>query len=69
MVVKRETVIGWHREGSRLYRCWRARKQPARPTAAAEIRQLIQRMARENPAWGAPRIQSELALLEYTVAK
>ena len=26
-------------------------------------------MSRENAAWGAPRIQSELALLGYTVAK
>jgi putative transposase len=39
------------------------------PQANAEIRQLIRRMARENPTWGAPRIPSELALLGYTVAE
>ena len=33
----------------------------------AEIRQLIRRMSRENATWGSPRIQSELALLGYTV--
>ena len=35
----------------------------------AEMRQLIRRMCRENPAWGAPRIQSELALLGHDVAE
>ena len=33
----------------------------------AEIRRLIRRMSRENATWGSPRIQSELALLGYTV--
>ena len=30
---------------------------------------MIRRMSRENPTWGVPRIQSELALLGYTVAE
>jgi putative transposase len=30
---------------------------------------LIRRLSRENPLWGAPRIQSELRLLGYTVAE
>ena len=32
------------------------------------IRQLIRQMSQENATWGAPRIQSELALLGYNVA-
>ena len=67
VIVKPETVIRWHREGFKLYWRWKSRKKAGRPQANAEIRQLIRRMARENPTWGAPRIQSELALLGYTV--
>jgi len=70
MIVKPETVIRWHREGFRLYWRWKSRtNKRGRPRTAVEIRQLIQRMARENPTWGAPRIQSELVLLGYMVAE
>jgi putative transposase len=69
MIVKPETVIRWHREGFRLHWRWKSRKKRGRPKTDAEIRQLIQRMARQNPLWGAPRIQSELALLGLTVAE
>ncbi len=69
MIVKPETVIAWQREGFRLYWRWKSRKKPGRPKVEAEIRALIRRMARENPTWGAPRIQFELALLGYTVTE
>ena len=69
MIVKPETVIGWHRQGFRLYWRWKSRKKPGRPKTEAEVRQLIRRMSLENPLWGAPRIQSELALLGHTVAE
>lgn len=69
MIVKPETVIHWHREGFKLYWRWKSRKKLGRPETDAGIRALIRRMARENPTWGAPRIQSELALLGLTVAE
>jgi transposase InsO family protein len=69
MIVKPETVIAWHRQGFRLYWRWKSRKKPGRPKTDAEIRALIRRMARENLTWGAPRIQSELALLGHNVAE
>jgi putative transposase len=69
LIVKPGTVIRWDREGFRLYWRWKSRKKPGRPKTDEEIRQLIRRMARENPTWGAPRIQSELALLGFTVVE
>ena len=66
-IVKPETVIRWHRTGFKLYWRWKSRGKPGRPKIDAEIRYLIRRMCRGNAMWGAPRIQSELALLGYTV--
>ncbi len=69
VIVQPDTVIGWHRQGFRLYWCWRSRKKVGRPPIDGEIRQLIRRMAMENPTWGAPRIHSELCLLGHTIAQ
>jgi len=70
VIVKPETVIRWHRQGFRLYWRWKSRTdRPGRPKMEQEVRDLIRRMSRENSTWGAPRIQSELALLGYTVAE
>ena len=68
MIVKPETVIRWHRQGFRLYWRWKSRRG-GRPRKDTEIRALIRRMSRENPIWGALRIQSELNLLGYHVAE
>jgi putative transposase len=69
VVVKPETVVGWHRAGFRLY--WRllSRRTPGRPAVPSELRQLIQCMARENPIWGAPRIHGELLKLGLEVSE
>src|SRR5712692_11882671 len=65
IIVKPDTVIRWHRAGFRLYWRFRSRvkKQVGRPRTGQEIRNLIQRMAAENPSWGAPRIHGELLKL------
>jgi len=70
LIVKPETVIRWHRQGLRLYwRCLSRRRKTGRPSVDREIRELIRQMSGENRSWGAPRIQSELALLGYEVAE
>ena len=60
VVVRPETLIRWHRAGWRLL--WRFRSRPGRPPIPLELRQLIRRMATENPLWGEERIANELLL-------
>jgi putative transposase len=69
VIVQPATVVGWHRQGFRLYWRWKSRlRSPGRPPIDLEIRTLIRRMARENPTWGRRRIQAELRFLGYEVA-
>ena len=70
VIVKPETVIGWHRKGFRLLWTWKVRHgQPGRPPVSKEIRQLIRKMSRENPLWGAPRIYGELLKLGIDIGE
>src|SRR5215471_10953443 len=60
VIVKPQTVVAWHR----LFWTWKVRRgQSGRPAIARETRDLIRRMSRENPTWGAPRIHGELLKL------
>jgi putative transposase len=68
VLVKPTTVIQWHRKGFRLY--WRRRsRRPGRPKIGTEIRDLIRRMSKANPLWGAPRIHGELLKLGIKVSQ
>ena len=70
MIVQPDTVIRWHRQGFRLFWRWRStRRKAGRPPLDKQIRDLIGQMSRENPTWGAPRIQAELKLVGYAVAE
>src|SRR5882762_8530380 len=55
VVVRPETLIGWHRAGWKLF--WRLKSGPGRPPIPPETRELIRRMANENPSWGEERIR------------
>jgi len=68
VIVRPETVVGWHRQGFRLY--WKRKsRRSGRPRKSREIRNLVRRMARENPLWGAPRIHGELLKLGIDVGE
>ena len=60
IVVRPETLIRWHRAGWRLF--WRWKCRSGRPRIPLELRELIRRMAIENPLWGEERIANELLL-------
>ena len=69
LLVKPETVLGWHRAlVRRKWAAYRRRPLRGRPPMCQEYRQLILRMARENPSWGYFRIRGELLKLGHSVA-
>jgi transposase InsO family protein len=68
-VVKPETILRWHRAGFRAFWRWKSRQRAGRPRIGSDLRDLIRRMSRENPLWGAPRIHGELLMLGYEVAQ
>ena len=53
-IVKPDTVVHWHRRAFAHYWTWKSQRRRGRPSVAAAIRDLIQRMSRANVLWGAP---------------
>jgi hypothetical protein len=68
-IVRPETILRWHRAGFRTYWRWKSRGRVGRPKINREPRDLIGRMSKENPLWGAPRIHGELLKLGFEVAQ
>jgi Homeodomain-like domain len=68
-VVQRDTILRWHRAGFRAYWRRKSRGRPGRPRVSRELRELIRRMSKENPLWGAPRIHGELLKLGFVIAE
>jgi len=68
-VVQPYTILRWHRAGFRAYWRRKSRGRVGRPRVDRELRELIRRMSKENPLWGAPRIHGELLKLGFEVAE
>jgi transposase InsO family protein len=68
-LVQPETVVRWHRIAWRRYWTWKSRgRRVGRPRIDRELRELILRLARENPRWGSVRIVGELRALGVSVS-
>ena len=70
VIVRPDTVVGWHRDW--LRRRWTRRSRPrpnGRPPVTREIRALVREMATANPLWGAPRIHGELRTLGVDISE
>jgi putative transposase len=69
LLVTPDTILRWHRDVVR--RRWAARSmrgRTGRPATRRNVRALVLRLARENPAWGYRRIHGELAGLGVKIA-
>jgi transposase InsO family protein len=61
------TILGWHRK--LVSRHWDySTRRPGRPRTATAIRQLVLRMATDNPSWGHRRVHGELVRLGHRIA-
>ncbi len=69
LIVQPETFLSWHRKIVRKSWTYPRCPKPGRPPKAKVIRDLILRLAKENPRWGYGKIQGELKKLGINISQ
>ena len=59
------TVKKWHTTAFRYFWRWKSGNKGGRPPISKEMQELIRRLSKENPLWGAERIRDTLLLCKY----
>jgi putative transposase len=67
LIVTPQTLLRWHRQLVRS-RWTQPQRSTGRPPVERRVRELVLRLARENPRWGYPRIAGELLKLGVHVS-
>jgi putative transposase len=67
LIVTPQTLLRWHRELVRRHRT-RSTRTSGRPPVERRVRELVLRLAQENPRWGYPRIAGEILKLGFRVS-
>jgi hypothetical protein len=66
-LVRPGTLLAWHRR--LVARSWICPNRPGRPGTSREIRGLVLRRARQNPAWGYRRVHGERCRLGHCISE
>ena len=69
MIVKPDTLLGWHRQGFRLFWLHKSKARKPQPRVAEDVIALIHTMALDNRLWGVKRIRDELRKVGYPLTK
>jgi transposase len=62
------TILTWHRKLVSRRWDYSTHRRPGRPRTGTAIRQLVLRMATDNPTWGHRRVHGELIRLGHRIA-